>query len=64
MGLQHIFQVTPLFSVRTVLQASLQSFTSVDADTWCKRTLNNETCQVVGCLLSDLQPPCFKVTPV
>ena len=33
------FQATPLFSMRTKLQASLQSSRSVDADTWCKRTL-------------------------
>ena len=35
------FQATPLISMRTKLQASLQSCRSVDADAdaWCKRTL-------------------------
>ena len=31
--------VTPLFSMRTKSQASSQSCRSVDADSWCKRTL-------------------------
>ena len=32
---------TPLFSMRTELQASSQSCRSVDADAWCKRALND-----------------------
>ena len=33
------FQVSPLFSMRTVLLASSQSGRSFDADAWCKRAL-------------------------
>ena len=34
------FQASPLISMRTELQASLQSCRSVDADAWCKRALS------------------------
>ena len=64
MGLQPIFQVALLFSMRTELLVPLHRCLSIDVDAWCKRALNNETCQVVGCLMGDLQPPCFKVTLV
>ena len=40
-GLQLHFGVILLFSMRTESLASLQSCCSVDADTWCKRTLRN-----------------------
>ena len=30
---------TPLFSMRTISLASLQSCSSIDADAWCKRAL-------------------------
>ena len=39
-GWQPHSAATPLFSVRTELQASLQSCRSVDPGAWCKRTLN------------------------
>ena len=32
------FQMTPLFSIRVVSLASLQSCCIIDADVWCKRT--------------------------
>ena len=38
-GVTTHFWATPLFSMRTVLLASLQSYRSVDADAWCKRAL-------------------------
>ena len=40
-GVATNFQVTPLFSMRTELLASLQSCRSIDADAWCKWTLNS-----------------------
>ena len=39
-GVANHFEVTPLFSMRTVLLASSQSFCSIDANTWCKWALN------------------------
>ena len=38
-GVATNFPVTPLFSMRTESQVSLQSCRSVDDDAWCKRTL-------------------------
>ena len=38
-GVATDFEETPLFSMRAVLLASLQSCRSVDADIWCKRAL-------------------------
>ena len=35
-GLQPHSGATPLFSIRTVLLASSQSFHNTDADAWCK----------------------------
>ena len=38
-GVATHFQVTPLFSMRTELLASLQICHSTDADVWCKQAL-------------------------
>ena len=38
-GLQPQSGATPLFLMRTESLASLQNCRSIDADTWCKRTL-------------------------
>ena len=35
-GIANHFQATPLFSMKTVMLASLQSCHNVDADAWCK----------------------------
>ena len=43
-GVATHFSVTPLFSMRTELLASLQSCRSVDTDVWCKRALSNSRC--------------------
>ena len=38
-GIATHFQATPLFLMKTESQASSQSYRSIDADAWCKRTL-------------------------
>ena len=44
-GVTTYFQVTPLITMRTKLQASSQSCRSVDADAWCKWALTMcDTC--------------------
>ena len=55
MGLQPIFQVSPLILMRTELLASSQSGRSVDADAWCKQTL---IASFVGCVVRTLRLPC------
>ena len=57
-GIATHFQVPPLFSMRTVLLASLQSCRSVDPDAWCKQALKWElTHRLTGdCSCTELKP--------
>ena len=57
-GIATHFRVPPLFSMRTVLLASLQSCRSVDPDAWCKQALKRElTHRLTGdCSCTELKP--------